>query len=189
MYKIHEDRVNKFRHPVTNARYTRLIFWELQQELPIDKRAIEPLYTLHIDKPGLINFRRMYVELGDPTGYKIANKLLEDYDHWMLLMKAPWFREAKAIWDQELDAKLKSEGMESIRIISNGIEGVSPAVQLQAAKYLANLEHRKGPVAEKGTRGRPTKEEVSGELKKQAEDTKTLEDDMARIGFTLKGNK
>jgi hypothetical protein len=180
-----EKRV--FRHPTTNARYTRQLFWECQQEIGNVYKTIDPMFTLYQDKPGLVNFRKEYVKLGDPTGYKLANAYLEDFSHWQLLMKAPWFKKAKAVWDLELDAKLKSEAMEAIKLIADS-GSVSPAVQLQAAKFLANLEHRKQPKQD-STRGRPSKEEVEGELKRQTEDSKTIEADMARIGFDLRKGK
>ena len=168
-----------FRSPQTNARWTRQLFWDQQRDLMIEDRLIDPIYTLHHDVPGLVNFRRVYVDLGDPTGYALSQRYLESYDHWLLLMKAPWFRDAKKVWDIELDAKLKSQGMNAIRNLSDGADDVSPAVQLQAAKYLANLEHRKE--SKPSGRGRPSKEEVQGELKRTAAADKDISDDLARI--------
>lgn len=163
-----------------NQRYTRQLFFEQQREMLVENRMIKPMYTLFDDREGLINFGRVYVELADPTGYAVANKLLEDYAHWEMLMKSAWFREAKEVWDRELDAKLKSEGMAAIRMFADGIEGVSPAVQLQAAKYLADGAYKpKGTAAPK--RGRPSKEEVTGELKRQAADTADIAADLDRI--------
>lgn len=165
----------------TNQRYTRQLFVDCQRELTLEDRLIEPPYTLMHDVKGKVNFRKIYVELADPTGYQLAIRYLEDFDHWRLLMKSPWFREAKAIWDEELDAKLKSEGMAAIRLFADGVEGVAPAVQLQAAKYLAGLEHRKKPATEKPTRGRPSKAEVQGELKRTASDNADIAADFDRI--------
>ena len=171
-----------FRHPVTNVRYTRLLFWDQHQLLPIDSRTREPLFTLHHDKEGLTNLRRSYVALGDPTGYKLAQLHLEDYSHWQLLMKCPWFKEAKEIWDVELDAKLASEGLDTIKLYADGIEGLSPAVQLTAAKYLADKAYKKNAAPSKGPgRGRPTKEEVEGNLKIDTAAAAELEADLARI--------
>ena len=171
-----------FRHPVTNVRYTRLLFWDQHQLLPIDSRTREPMFTLHHDKEGLINLRRSYVALGDPTGYKLAQLHLEDYSHWQLLMKCPWFKEAKEIWDMELDAKLASEGLDIIRQHADGFEGLSPAVQVTAAKYLADKAYKKASApASKNGRGRPSKEEVEGNLKLDTLAAKELEDDLARI--------
>ena len=166
-----------FRSPTTNARYTRNLFWEVYNTLADEYKTIEPMYSLHRDVPGLVNFRRVYVELADPTGYKVSQQLLEDYDHWQLLMKSPWFREAKALWDAELDAKLASEGLTAIRMFADGLEGVAPAVQLSAAKYLAD---RTKP---KTSRGRPSRDEIAGELKREAGLATELSDDAARISL------
>lgn len=171
-----------FRHPVNNVRYTRLLFWEQQQLLPNDQKKIDPLFTLHINKPGLINFRQRYVALGDPTGYKISQQLLEDYSHWQLLMKCPWFREAKEIWDAELDAKLASEGLDAIKTYADGVEGVSAAVQLQAARYLADKAYKASSKADSASkRGRPSKEEIEGNLKADVASAAEVAKDLDRI--------
>jgi len=164
----------------TNQRYTKQLFHDMQQTMTIEDRLIKPMFTLHHDQPGLINFRKVYVALGDPTGYKVSQEYLEDYSHWELLMKSPWFREAKEVWDRELDAKLSSEGLTAIRAFADGIEDVPPALQLQASKYLADKQYRK-VLKEAPARGRPSKEEVTGELKKAVADTADIASDLARI--------
>ena len=161
-------------------RYTRQLFWEQQALLPTEMRKIEPMYTLYEDKGDLPNFRKLYVQMGDPTGYALAQAYLEDYSHWNLLMKSAWFREAKEVWDAELDAKLKSEAMTAIRQLANGGDEVPIASQLNAAKYLANGEHRKAQQA-KPVRGRPSKEEVTGNLKQMSADEASIADDLKRI--------
>lgn len=177
-----DKRPFSFRHPVNNVRYTRLLFWEQQGLLPIAQQKIDPIYTLHIDKPGLINFRKRYVALGDPTGWKVAQELLEDYSHWQLLMKCPWFREAKEIWDAELDAKLASEGLDAIKQFAGGVEGVSDAITLTAARYLADKAYKRSPKPEAATkRGRPSKEEVEGNLKAETADAAEVAKDLDRI--------
>lgn len=147
--------------------------------MAVHERACDPMFTLHHDRPGLINLRRVYVELGDPTGYQLATRYLEDYSHWLMLNKCSWFAEAKEQWDIELDAKLSSEGLAAIRMYSDGVEDVSPAVQLQAAKYLADKNYRK--MSKAPSRGRPSKEEVAGNLKVETVHAAQLADDLSRI--------
>ncbi len=171
------------KHPMRNdsgQRYTRALFWEMIQEVPVANRPFKPPYTLHGDREGYVNLQRVYVELGDPTGYKLSQLYLENYDHWLFLSKTKWFKEAKIVWDLELDAKLKAEAMTTIRAISDGIEGVPASVTLSAAKFLANSEHRKTPSSASG-RGRPSKEEVQGALKEAAREESDLANDLARI--------
>jgi hypothetical protein len=145
--------------------------------LNVDK-PFDPPYSLMQDFPGAVNFRKVYVELGDPTGYQLASRYLEDYDHWRVLMKCKWFVAAKEKWDEELDAKLSSEGLAVVRMFADGIEGVAPAVQLQAAKYLSDKLYRKAKAA---VRGRPSKEEIAGKLKEATSETADIADDLARI--------
>jgi len=172
-----------FRHPVTNVRYTRLLFWDQHQLLPIDSRTRDPMFTLHHDKEGLINLRKAYVSLGDPTGYKLSQVYLEDFSHWQLLMKCPWFKEAKEVWDLELDAKLASEGLDAIKTYADGVEGVSPAVQLTAARYLADKAYKRSgkPQSSGAGRGRPSKEEVEGNLKAETASAAEVAKDLDRI--------
>lgn len=163
----------------SGARYTRSMFWETSVNLPIEDRVSEPRFTLMTDKPGLVNFRKAYVQLGDPSGYQMAQRYLEDYDHWRLLMRSPWFKAAKVLWDEELDAKLSSEGMQAIRELADGGEHVPVATQLSAAKYLADKTFRKAPSV--ASRGRPSKEEVAGNLKQATAETADTAADAARI--------
>lgn len=160
-----------------NARRSRQLFYEFWCNLPVDDRLPSPVFTLHEDRPGLINLGAAYVSLGDPTGYKLSKQYLESYDHFQFFMKSSWFREAKEVWDKELDAKLASEGLDSIREYAKGIEGVPSSVTLAAAKFLANKSYKeKNP-----SRGRPSKEEVAGNLKTETEAAQTYIDDAARI--------
>lgn len=176
---------SKFRNS-QNTRYTRQLFVENHQHLANELSTIKPMYSLYYDytdeetgKP-IPNFRKEYVRLGDPTGYKLAELYLEDYDHWEFLMKCKWFVEAKEQWDRELDAKLTADGMDAVRLIADGVEGVAPAVQLSAAKFLATKAYR-NKADDKPKRGRPSKEEIAGNLKQASEDEKAFADDLKRI--------
>ena len=170
--------------PTTNQvskRPTKSLFHEMWIGIPIESRTGTPKFSLHRDKPGLINFGKEYIAYGDMTGYKIADKYLEGYSHWNMLMKAQWFKEAKAIWDEEIEARLHAEAMETLVAISKG-EGPQA---IQAAKFLATKQYREKGSLAKG-RGRPTKDQIEGELKREAEDLKTITNDAARIFKVVK---
>lgn len=156
--------------------FTRQLFWDLWIELPLEKRVIEPLFTLHKDKEGYINFGREYVKTKDPTGYKIAQKLLGgDYTLWTVLLGCRWFAAAKELWDRELDAALASEGMDAIREMAR--DGM-PAQKLAAAKFLAQRLYRK----EAGTtKGRPKKDDIDKAARDLAVNERDLEEDLKRI--------
>lgn len=157
-----------------NQRYTKQLFFEMWRDLPEDQRKITPPFSLHIKREGYVCFGEEYINDADPTGYTTAVRLLGDYGHWKALEGARWFREAKAIWDEELDAKLKAEGLAKIRELSKGDD----AKALQAARYLANQEYKEKNASK---RGRPSKEEVEGKLAEDAAEAKRLQEDADRI--------
>lgn len=169
---------SSFRSPVSNSRYTRQLFTDIMTSRIVEERLFEPPYTLYSDRPGKINFRKEYVRLADPSGFKLASLHLEDFNHWQLLMKAPWFREAKEVWDTELEAKLAAEAMESIRAIAKGDESIAVAVQLSAAKFLATRAYKQ-PAA----KGRPTKADIIREAKDIASSDSDLASDIERISL------
>lgn len=156
-----------------NTWFTRSLFYDFVVDTPIDQRQdFKPPFTLYDRKPGFICARDAFVELNDPTGYKFAMKYLGDYEHWKTLMKAKWFQEAYDVWMNELKMKIRSESLDVITKIRD--EG-QPAQALVAGKYLASFEW------EKSGRGRPSREELTGELKRQAKILSAEEEDAQRI--------
>lgn len=161
---------------VTGKYFTKQLFWEQYVLLPIDLRQRKPLFSLHKDKEGLINFGSVYVAEGDPSGYKLAQKILDgDYTLWTVLLGCRWFIAAKEIWDRELDAKLYSEGMDEIRLLAK--DGM-PAQKLAAAKFLATKQYRKDHTDGKG---RPRREDIDRAAKDLAASDRDFEEDLKRI--------
>jgi hypothetical protein len=162
--------------------YTAQLFYERHVKMTTEKKVGSPIFTLHKNIEGFINFGARYVAHEDPTGYKVTQELLKgDYVHWDILMKQPWFVEAKKLWDRELDAKLMARGLDVMKEIARGDdEEVKPAQRLMAAKFLATRGYVRPE--EKTARGRPTNEEVEGELKRAAGLQATISEDLARIG-------
>jgi len=132
-----------------------------------------PVFSLYEDKPGLINARKTFVALRDITGYKWAMAYLGDWAHWLALMKHQWFRDAYEVWVAELRMLLRSEALARIEEIAQ----TDGQQKLPANRYLAGFEW------EKNNRGRPSKEEMAGELRKQAKVLESEEDDAQRIGL------
>lgn len=162
-----------------NQRYSKQLFYELWQTLPLDDRAIEPAFSLHIKREGLICFREEYVNDADMSGYTTSVRLLGDYGYWKHLMKASWFRDAVKEWDEEIEAKLYAEGMLKIRQLASSDDKGA----LTAAKYLADKNFK---LEKKGTvRGRPSNEEVEGVLKEAARELSEHEQDAERIGLVV----
>lgn len=162
--------------------YTSQLFYDRWYLLKEDKRLFNPVFTLYEDRPGLINARKTFIELRDPTGYLWSIRYLNSWLHWEVLIKLTWFQEAYGIWLKELKTMIQQEAIQKIRTIA---QEDSPQA-LVAAKYLATAEWEKAA----STRGRPSKQELKSELKKAVEEAAVLSEDAERIGLTLiKGGK
>lgn len=102
------------------------------------------------------SLKRLYLLEGDPEEYLFASKYLFDWPHWQRLCKNAWLKTHIAAWRKELKLSLRSEGIATI------IDLAVNQNSYQAAKYLAD----EGFI--KKTRGRPSAEEVEGELHRRA---------------------
>lgn len=132
---------------------------QLFEELARDDVAAKPVFKLG-------EWRQRYVELADPTGYEAALELLGDWDHWLLLTKAPGFAAALAEWNAEVEVKLRSEAIKALRKQAKGPQGTA------AAKALAGIEAKRGP--------KPKPEEPE-----EKESKRRTSDDAKRIGLSV----
>lgn len=158
------------------------LFQERFVAIPTELRMGWPQapYTLMHDREGYICARKTFVEEGDPTGYKWAMKYLnEDYQHWQALMRTTWFPPYVEIWKEELEAKLRAEAITRIREIS--LEG-GPS-SLPAARFLATLDK------ELRRPGRPSKQEIDKELKRNISALSMEKEDAERIGLKVVGGR
>ncbi len=134
------------------------------------------LYTLRDDETrGYPSLRRLYLEVSDPTEYQFALQYFENYQHWESLTEASWFKPYVSAWRKELDLKLRAEELLRIRGIASG----NGKDSLQASKYLLDRGYDR-PGVSRG-RGRPTKQDVSQEAHRLAEDRLRIEEDFERI--------
>jgi hypothetical protein len=130
----------------------------------------KPVFSLS-ERDGYVSARLTFLEERDPTGVTWAEKWLEGVNHLNRLLQADWFREAFEVWQSECEQLLQSEALDKIRTISNSS---SPAA-FQAAKYLAGKDWKKN------SRGRPSKAELAGALKKEVDRMSAEDHDLARI--------
>lgn len=147
-YKELKDKGKRFR--------TRSLFKEMWKSNPnLDK---PPIFILKADDDvdGLISVKRVYLEIGDPTEYKIAVALFKDPRHWAHLCKQGWFMEHLSKWRAELKAKIRSLAVDALIRLSEE--------NLQAIKTLATEDYFYTPFTEldklpaKRRVGRPNKE-------------------------------
>ena len=132
-------------------------------------RGLVPMYSLN-GMPGYIDVGLLYVELGDPTGYKFAMSIFESWDHFQYISGLAWFRRHLTLWEDELAVKMRSEAIKSLSDTAknDGNKGIT------AAKYIAEKGWEK-------KRGRPSKADVERERKQQARIRAELDEDAARL--------
>lgn len=123
------------------------------------------------------SLKRLYLEEGDPTEYLFATKYLYDWNHWKRMCNNAVCKKHIEEWRSELELSLMADGIQSI------IQAATSDGHFQASKYLAD---RGWDV--KG-RGRPSKEELEGELKKRAEEAGKFEDDFQLLKLHKGGKK
>ena len=155
---------------------TRDLFYETTLS---DKENV--LYTLkRDDHEGYPSLYRLYMEsiLKDPTEYEFAITHLDGWDHWERLCESSFFQPHISKWRREADIRRSAIYLRTIQSIAKS----SSRESLAASRYL--LE--KGWIPkEKNAKGRPSKEDIQNEARRQAElDTMTAKD-AERLGIRL----
>jgi len=165
---------NKFRHPTSNIRYLKGLFFETTGA---DKGTV--LYTLKdVDHEGYPSLYRLYMELDDPTEWEVAQQLMDGWEHWEMLTNCTWFKPTVERWRKELQLRMMSKAL--VRIKSEAKTGSRES--FGANKYL--LE--KGWVPKETTghgRGRPTKDEIRKAADELARADNQLTEDYKRLGL------
>lgn len=148
-----------------------------------DLKKLPHYYSLKAEEDtedGLISVKRIYMELADPTEYKVAVNLFGGLAHWRILCALPWFQEYLHQWRKELKAKIRSGATEKlISIADSSSQGALQALRTVITEDLIFKpfvieEQEEAP---RGA-GRPAKVKVKEEI---ADDV--LGADAARIGL------
>ena len=132
-------------------------------------------FTLaHEDKKGHLSMRRKYLEISDPTEYQVAMQLLGDYKHWQALASRKWFKDHLDQWRIELDDKLQSEAVATLREIARSTKAGG---RVQAARLLLDKPWE----AKNRLRGRPSNDEVEGYRKQASDEAEESHEDYLRV--------
>lgn len=158
--------MSKFRN-ASNTRYTKSLF----QELATEKDQI--LYSLKAEDAEFPSLYKLYISEEDLTEYTFANKYFENWEHWELISESLWFKPFLAKWRAELRLKLESQSL--IAILEEAKDRKSKN-RFAANRIILEKIQKATP-----RRGRPSKEEVQGELKRQTHIERELQEDMKRI--------
>lgn len=125
----------------------------------------------------LAEWNKLYVEIGDPTGYTQAMHLLGDWEHWNVLknsnVTAPYIKQ----WEHELEVKIRSEAIKHMIAASKNERGQASAKWLAEAGFKIEGEKR-----DKRTKDRKTEEEAI-----KSEVSSKVKEDMERLGLTVVG--
>lgn len=169
----------KWRAKGSSGFRTRSLFADVLGDMALDGAKEAPFWLSRNHKDdGRPVMREHYIMSGDPTGYQTAIKFLGCYEHWEAMVdRCPWFREALAKWKVELQTRQKAAAVQKILDIALSDSSQS----LAAAKYIATMDYEKTL-----DRGRPSKAEIKGELKRQVKLLEDDADDAARIGVEIK---
>jgi hypothetical protein len=162
----------------TGGRYRTLsLFWEWNT--PEDKPALFTTKPEDIVRNGVEykSMKKLYFSYEHAPGfeYEFAVDVLGSWEHWQKLVNGgKELREMIQGWKDELDIRLKAQGIKAImrHSLDDDPKG------LQAAKYLVEKGYAKRA-------GRPSKEDVERELKSDAKAAKERADDLARIGLKV----
>ena len=182
--KVLRDTVNRYR--------TKTLFLETNTlEVYGDGTVVKPIFTTEdFDKEEYLSFKRLYVEIGDPTEYRQAKILLGSVEHWDNLKKCDWFTPLITACRKELANKLESEAF--ARIMSEGLAAKESGTRLQAFKTIlreVQMINEAGTGKAASKRGRPSKDEIDANLKKLSEEERRVQKDYERIGQTPKEDR
>jgi hypothetical protein len=134
-------------------------------------------YFRRFPKGTIPSLRRIYLQIADPHEHEFAMRVFKSDQQWKAVCSSTKIRDHVDEWRQALELKLKSEGAAILRDMA--LHGAGPQA-IQAARWLAE-----GGWKTKATKGRPSKDEVSRQVKVEVGIAKTLEADAERIGLSL----
>lgn len=138
------------------------------------------LYTLRReDYKGYPSLYRLYMALEDPLEFDFANTFFDSFEHWEQICATAWFQEYIYQWRKELDLKLRSRALRTIRDLSK--DGVGNKA-FEASKFLLTDGWNKGSKDEP-KRGRPSKSDIKRAANEIASDSSLLREDLERLGI------
>jgi len=144
--------------------------------LEVSQTPASILYTLQTwdkaykGKP-VLSLHKLYVEMEDIAEFDFANKYFGNYEHWLRIKCKVFFKPYYTAMVKELNAKLRSRSMKTM------LQQVADGTATQATlKFLANYEYD----VIKGA-GRPSKQHVENEVKKEAKLHTIYSNDLERI--------
>lgn len=162
---------NRFRNS-TNSRYLKGLFFETSRNID------SVVYTLKDrEHNGFPSLYELYMKADDDTEYSFAIENLDGWEHWEMLQRCSWFQPYIERWRKELFLKRTSKLLKNIQAEANDPKSKN---HFNANKLLLDREWE-GKVPSSKKRGRPSKDELSAELKQELDDVKRQTADLDRL--------
>jgi len=163
-------------HNDQNVKLTKGLFYETSRT----QEKYVPVLTLREqDYKGYTSIHRLYVQFADPSEYIFATAVLGSYEHWQILKSRDWFIPYYKKMQEAMVARLRGVGQ--VKMMDLAFEDGDK----QAIKWLAQGEFMQNPddisarSAKRSSKGRPSKEEVQGELAAAAKEEQEAQDALA----------
>jgi hypothetical protein len=113
----------------------------LFHELADPDATVKPVFYLS-------DWRKIYVDIADPTGYRAADALIGNWEHWLALCANQRFKAELDSWNEEVAVKLASEAISALVKQSKGPQGTTAAKWLAEKGYAPKTKGNKKEVPE-----------------------------------------
>ncbi|CAB4170152.1 hypothetical protein UFOVP1528_32 [uncultured Caudovirales phage] len=133
--KIAEFDYEKFKPVLVDATGRKLTVG-LFEELADPATGIKPVFKLS-------DWRKVYIEISDPTGYEAAKALIGNWDHWLALINNQRFAAEVARWNTEVEIKLRCEAIAQMVKHSKSGQGTTAAKWLAEGGFTARDKRNK----------------------------------------------
>lgn len=129
---------------------------------------------------GLYSLKRLYLKFDDTTEYEQAMHILGSTTHWEKFVNSDFIKQHIEEYRAELKARTRSKALK--QLLESAENSPSDAVRHQAQKFLVKEGFRlmDGEEAVRPKRGRPSKDEIEGNLKAMSAEEKRVMDDYNR---------
>lgn len=169
------NTTNKYRNK-QNVRYLEGLFYE-----KVGINSDSAIYTLKdIDTNGFPSLYRLYMDEGDLTEWRFANKYLDGWEHWEMLTKCTWFLPFVSRWRKELELRTRSEALTKLFDLCEEPKA-SLTLKKEINKFIVEEGYKTKEHKKTSKESKPTKEEIREEANKMVSEKQRLKQDAERI--------
>jgi hypothetical protein len=131
----------------------------LFHELADPASTVAPVFKLS-------DWRTIYVDIADPTGYEAAKVLIGNWDHWQALVNNQRFAAELEKWNHEVEVKLRSQAVLQLVKQSRGPQGTTAAKWLAESGFVVRDKRSSRARADEESAIKETKGKVAADAKR-----------------------